>query len=135
MSQFNGGCDCSISESNIFTNSAINIKLSTEVIQVNLLSVMHGTKLAVDRLSDGGLVINVASVAGLLPAPPIPAYSASKAAIINYTRYFITLGLKTLCHFNPLKLPRFVHFLMFFYVKIKGSIKMAQIDDSKEPEL
>ncbi len=63
-----------------------NVLFSTEVVQVNLLSVMHGTKLAVDRLSKGGLVINVASVAGLVPAPPIPAYSASKAAIINYTR-------------------------------------------------
>jgi hypothetical protein len=75
---------------------------STEVVQVNLLSVMHGTKLAMERLSNGGLVINVASVAGLVPAPPIPAYSASKAAIINYTRYFlVAVVLWTWVSFKP----------------------------------
>ena len=67
--------------------------LFSDVVQVNLLGVMHGTKLAIDHLSKGGLVINISSLAGIFNLPIVPTYSATKAAIINYTRYFYWIDL------------------------------------------
>jgi short-subunit dehydrogenase len=48
---------------------------------------MHGTKLALEHLSKDGVVINVASLAGILTLPFAPTYAATKAAVISYTRY------------------------------------------------
>lgn len=55
------------------------------VIEVNLLGVM--TVLAVAaRAMTGGAVVNIASMAGVSGAPNMPAYSASKAAVIGLTK-------------------------------------------------
>ena len=55
------------------------------VIEVNLLGVM--TVLAVaTRAMSGGAVVNMASMAGVSGAPNMPAYSASKAAVIGLTK-------------------------------------------------
>ena len=55
------------------------------VIEVNLLGVM--TVLAVaTRAMTGGAVVNIASMAGVSGAPNMPAYSASKAAVIGLTK-------------------------------------------------
>ena len=56
------------------------------MIKVNLIGVMHGTKLALEHLAKGGVVINVASMAGILPLQFAPTYAASKAGVISYTR-------------------------------------------------
>ncbi len=47
---------------------------------------MHGVQLALARMSKGGIVVNTASLAGLTPTPATPAYGASKAAVVAYTR-------------------------------------------------
>ena len=56
------------------------------VIEVNLLGAM--TVLAAVSLAmvDGGSVVNVASMAGVSGAPNMPAYSASKAAVVGLTK-------------------------------------------------
>ena len=55
------------------------------VIEVNLLGAM--TVLAVaTRAMTGGAVVNIASMAGVSGAPNMPAYSASKAAVIGLTK-------------------------------------------------
>jgi NAD(P)-dependent dehydrogenase (short-subunit alcohol dehydrogenase family) len=55
------------------------------VIEVNVLGVM--TVLAVAaRAMTGGAVVNIASMAGVSGAPNMPAYSASKAAVIGLTK-------------------------------------------------
>jgi NAD(P)-dependent dehydrogenase (short-subunit alcohol dehydrogenase family) len=59
------------------------------VIGVNVLGVM--TVLAAVTRSmiaggDGGSVVNIASMAGVSGAPNMPAYSASKAAVIGLTK-------------------------------------------------
>jgi len=55
------------------------------VIEVNVLGVM--TVLAVaTRAMTGGAVVNIASMAGVSGAPNMPAYSASKAAVIGLTK-------------------------------------------------
>jgi NAD(P)-dependent dehydrogenase (short-subunit alcohol dehydrogenase family) len=55
------------------------------VLEVNVLGVM--TVLAVAaRVMTGGAVVNIASMAGVSGAPNMPAYSASKAAVIGLTK-------------------------------------------------
>src|SRR5205823_3621984 len=59
------------------------------VVEVNLLGAM--TVLAVAgramiAAESGGAVVNIASMAGVSGAPNMPAYSASKAAVIGLTK-------------------------------------------------
>jgi NAD(P)-dependent dehydrogenase (short-subunit alcohol dehydrogenase family) len=55
------------------------------VIEVNLLGVMT-VLAAAARAMTGGSVVNIASMAGVSGAPNMPAYSASKAAVIGLTK-------------------------------------------------
>jgi NAD(P)-dependent dehydrogenase (short-subunit alcohol dehydrogenase family) len=55
------------------------------VIEVNLLGVMT-VLVAVAKTMTGGSVVNIASMAGVSGAPNMPAYSASKAAVIGLTK-------------------------------------------------
>jgi 3-oxoacyl-[acyl-carrier protein] reductase len=59
------------------------------VIQINLIAMMVGTRKAIElmRARDaGGVIVNTASVAAFGPMPTDPAYSASKAGIVNFTQ-------------------------------------------------
>jgi NAD(P)-dependent dehydrogenase (short-subunit alcohol dehydrogenase family) len=55
------------------------------VLEVNLLGVMT-VLAAAARTMSGGAVVNIASMAGVSGAPNMPAYSASKAAVIGLTK-------------------------------------------------
>jgi NAD(P)-dependent dehydrogenase (short-subunit alcohol dehydrogenase family) len=55
------------------------------VIEVNVLGVMT-VLAAAARVMTGGAIVNVASMAGVSGAPNMPAYSASKAAVIGLTK-------------------------------------------------
>jgi 3-oxoacyl-[acyl-carrier protein] reductase len=59
------------------------------LVQINVIGVMHGSQLALEFLPEGGLVINVGSIVGIITLPFVPAYCASKAAVIAYTRFRI----------------------------------------------
>jgi len=59
------------------------------LVQINVIGVMHGSQLALEFLPEGGLVINVGSIVGIITLPFVPAYCASKAAVIAYTRFKI----------------------------------------------
>jgi NAD(P)-dependent dehydrogenase (short-subunit alcohol dehydrogenase family) len=58
------------------------------VLRVNLASVMWGSQMAAKHMAKhgGGSIINTASIAALDPGFAIPAYRASKAGIITFTR-------------------------------------------------
>ncbi len=58
------------------------------VIGTNLLSVMMGTRYAAQHMSQhgGGVILNNASIAGLLPGQALSSYRVSKAAVIHYTK-------------------------------------------------
>ncbi|MCC7441580.1 MAG: SDR family oxidoreductase [Bdellovibrionales bacterium] len=58
------------------------------VIAVDLLGVLYGTRaaLGVMRAPERGLIVNVASVAGLVPAPFITPYVAAKHGVVGFTR-------------------------------------------------
>jgi len=55
------------------------------VLEVNVLGVMT-VLAAAARAMTGGAIVNVASMAGVSGAPNMPAYSASKAAVIGLTK-------------------------------------------------
>ena len=55
------------------------------VLEVNVLGVMT-VLAAAARVMTGGAIVNVASMAGVSGAPNMPAYSASKAAVIGLTK-------------------------------------------------
>ncbi|MBX6766289.1 MAG: SDR family oxidoreductase [Actinomadura rubrobrunea] len=56
-------------------------------MDVNVHGVMLGTKLALERMLPRGRghVVNIASLAGVLPAPGLALYNASKAAVVAFT--------------------------------------------------
>lgn len=57
-------------------------------LKVNLNGVVIGTRLAIEHMEKlgRGTVVNVASVAGHMSAPYLCAYSASKHAVVGFTR-------------------------------------------------
>jgi NAD(P)-dependent dehydrogenase (short-subunit alcohol dehydrogenase family) len=56
------------------------------LFEVNALGVAHGIKHAAPGMSEGGSIINVASLAGVIGFPGFPAYAMSKAGVIGLTR-------------------------------------------------
>lgn len=56
-------------------------------IDVNVLGVMWGARAAIDamRSSDGGHIINIASISALVPAPGLAVYAASKHAVLGFS--------------------------------------------------
>jgi 3-oxoacyl-[acyl-carrier protein] reductase len=66
-----------------------NVERMIAVIRVNLLAMMIGTRQAVElmrRRGAPGVIVNTASVAAFGPMPADPAYSTSKAGIVNFTQ-------------------------------------------------
>lgn len=61
--------------------------LARTIVEINLLGVLAGTKVALRHLlvRGGGTVVNVASVAGTSPVPGGITYGATKAAVIAAT--------------------------------------------------
>jgi len=59
-----------------------------KVMRLNFDAVVLGTRVALEAMErrGSGWIINVASVAGLIPAPYLAAYSASKHAVVGFTR-------------------------------------------------
>jgi NAD(P)-dependent dehydrogenase (short-subunit alcohol dehydrogenase family) len=59
-----------------------------EQLATNLRTTFVASKAAVRHLEarGGGSIVNIASIAGLVPAVPIPAYGAAKAGVIAFTR-------------------------------------------------
>lgn len=54
------------------------------LVEVNLLGTMWGMRAAIEAFGDrGGDIVNVASLAGLGPAPGYSVYAATKAAVVS----------------------------------------------------
>ena len=62
-------------------------RIARRVLNVNVLGVINGMKLALPGMLDrgSGQIVNVASVAGKSPVPGGASYAASKAAIVSLT--------------------------------------------------
>ncbi|WP_018990702.1 SDR family NAD(P)-dependent oxidoreductase [Aromatoleum toluclasticum] len=57
-------------------------------LQGNLRTAYAGCKAAIPHLQarGGGAIVNIASIAGLMAMPSVPAYAAAKAGVISLTR-------------------------------------------------
>ena len=55
-------------------------------VAVNLLGVIWGSRAAIDSMgSQGGHLINIASISALTPAPGLAVYAATKAAVLSFS--------------------------------------------------
>ena len=54
--------------------------------EANLKTTFASTHAAIPSLTDGGNIINIASMAALQPARRLPAYGAAKAAVVHLTK-------------------------------------------------
>ncbi|XP_011681271.1 15-hydroxyprostaglandin dehydrogenase [NAD(+)] isoform X1 [Strongylocentrotus purpuratus] len=76
----------------VCNNAGIGDELNWEkTVDVDLVAVMRGTFLAKQYMDKnkggrGGIVINIASMAGLYPMPLAPAYSAAKHGVLGFSR-------------------------------------------------
>ncbi|KAK2828062.1 hypothetical protein Q5P01_019096 [Channa striata] len=62
-----------------------------KTVSVNLLGVIRGTYVALQHMNKltggrGGVIVNTASLAGLGPLPSCPVYTATKHAVVGFTR-------------------------------------------------
>lgn len=76
----------------LVNNAGVNNEKHWEkMLQINLVSVISGTYLGLDYMSkqnggEGGIIINISSLAGLVPVPQQPVYCASKHGVVGFTR-------------------------------------------------
>src|SRR5262245_49143399 len=84
-----GGLDVLVNNAGILKDRTLR-KMTldewTAVLQTNLTGVFHACKFGADILRDGGRIVNVASVAGLVGFPGQANYAAAKAGVIGLTR-------------------------------------------------
>lgn len=82
----------------LVNNAGVNNEKDWEkTIEVNLISVIRGTYIGLEIMNkknggQGGVIINVSSLAGLTPAAYQPVYSASKHGVIGFTRSIAALA-------------------------------------------
>lgn len=72
-----------------------------KMMDVNLIAVINGTYFALDYMAkkkggNGGLIVNIASVAGLHGVGVVPAYCASKFGVVGFTRAMSMIDTKPL---------------------------------------
>lgn len=68
------------------------------VVDINLTAVIDATRLAVRLMKAsgrGGVIVNTASMGGLLPMPGSPVYAATKAGVVNLCRSLGYLALES----------------------------------------
>ena len=84
-----GGLDVLVNNAGILKDRTIRKMTEddwTSVIDTNLTGVFHGCKFGGEILRDGGRIVNIASVAGLVGFPGQANYAAAKAGVIGMTR-------------------------------------------------
>ncbi|CAB4019686.1 15-hydroxyprostaglandin dehydrogenase [NAD(+)]-like [Paramuricea clavata] len=64
---------------------------SDEIISINLGGIINGSMLALELMGrgyggNGGVIINMSSVAGVKKSLVVPIYSATKAGVVHYSR-------------------------------------------------
>ncbi|KAI8877428.1 NAD(P)-binding protein [Backusella circina FSU 941] len=90
-----GGVDIALLNAGIINNSdsmftPLDDELEERMININTTAVIKGTKVALLHMAKrgGGVVLHLASVAGLVSAPELSSYNASKFGVVGYTRSF-----------------------------------------------
>lgn len=83
-----GGLDILINNAEVVSEENF-----VKAVDINVTAVIRGSLLAVQQMGKdtggkGGVIINVSSVAGLQALPNYPIYSATKHAIVGFSRSF-----------------------------------------------
>ncbi|MGH2584765.1 MAG: SDR family NAD(P)-dependent oxidoreductase [Dehalococcoidia bacterium] len=87
-----GGVDIVFNNAGIATGGVMSAEMPAEkrnrTLQVNLWGVIRGTQLAIPYLRQrgGGVIVNNASMAGLIGFRLDPVYAASKGGVVLFTR-------------------------------------------------
>jgi NAD(P)-dependent dehydrogenase (short-subunit alcohol dehydrogenase family) len=66
--------------------TSITARQAADVVTVNLTAPIFLTRVCLDHLRPGGAIVNVSSLAGMVPVPHEGAYCASKAGLRAFTR-------------------------------------------------
>jgi len=71
-----------------------------QTIEVNVKALIRGSMLAFDHMGKhksgkGGVIVNIASVAGLHPSSLVPMYAASKHAVLGFSQSLASMYEKT----------------------------------------
>lgn len=64
-----------------------DLDAARQMLDINLMGVAHGVKAAVPVMSTGGVIVNTASMAGIVGFPGLGWYGAAKSAIVGMTRH------------------------------------------------
>ncbi|KAI8375237.1 hypothetical protein BD560DRAFT_393135 [Blakeslea trispora] len=77
-----------IAEASNSTFGHLSDEEEAKLLSVNLFGVIKGTKVAMLHMAKrgGGTIVHTASFAGIYPLPLSPLYTASKHAVVGYTR-------------------------------------------------
>lgn len=74
----------------ISSSESVILGISDEVwdqqLMFNLRTAFSSSAAAIPRLTDGGSIINIASIAALGPTTTLPAYGAAKAGVVHLTK-------------------------------------------------
>ena len=74
-----------------------------KVIDIDLTAVILGTRLSLEYMTRGGVVVNTSSLAGLYPQNFQPVYAAAKSGVVHFTKSvaisqsFLDLGVRVNC--------------------------------------
>ena len=55
------------------------------MVEINLLGVIWGCHAAVPLIAEGGHIINISSLSGIVPAPGLAVYGATKHGVVGYS--------------------------------------------------
>ncbi|XP_028409968.1 15-hydroxyprostaglandin dehydrogenase [NAD(+)]-like [Dendronephthya gigantea] len=126
---------------NIFCNNAgvLDNEDWRRMIDINLTAMIHGTMIAIDLLDKqknghGGVIVNIASLAGLIPYEFSPVYAASKHGVIGFTRSVVQTSLDKGIRLN-LICPAFVNTRMTTGITDVAWVKMIQDVGCVTPDL
>ena len=84
-----GGLDILVNNAGLNHRGAlmdITAQQAADIITVNLTAPIYLTRVCAEHIRSGGSVVNVASIAGMIPVHHEGAYSASKAGLRAFTR-------------------------------------------------
>jgi len=84
-----GRLDCVVNNAGLNHRGPIDrleARLLADIVATNLTAPIVLTRAAIDHLERGGSIVQVASIAGMVPVPGEATYSASKAGLRAFTR-------------------------------------------------
>ncbi|SMO56491.1 SDR family NAD(P)-dependent oxidoreductase [Melghirimyces algeriensis] len=111
-----------------------DLKRFEEAMQLNFHAAVHFSKLAAEKMKDHqwGSIINISSIYGR-EAGGIPAYNASKAALISFTKAFSTEAIKHNIRVNGIAPGAIFHLNKAWKKRLEDKKSMEQYVKNRIP--